>query len=320
MSRRRGSPSAAETGAAPRGRPVAFSIRLHPCRSGVDPPRSDARPLWRERAGRALCAGLCLLAAAASADERVLALTPHVVETLYAVGAGDQIVGVVAFSDHPAEARGHPSVGSYRRIATEAALRLEPTLAIAMDPSVSGLSGLRAAGIPVEYSNPRTVEAVIDDIVRLGGLVGRGRPAAQVAEGLRSRLQRLRRRRPNPPIRVFYEIWHDPLTTAGGRSFISDALREIGMANVFDELPLAYTRVSTEAVLRSAPSVVVPAPNPGHASDCERFWRGWLGDDADVAFVTAAHEILERPGPRLIDGMERLQADILKAAAKGGKH
>lgn len=251
-------------------------------------------------------------APSARAEERILALAPHIVETLYAVGSGDQIVGVVRFSDYPPEARQIPQVGSYTGIAVEAALRLEPTLAIALDESVSGLDRLRAMGLEIEYSYPKTVGEVLTDILRLGELVGRAPEARALVERFRARLEALRRNRPDPPVRVFYETWYDPLITAGRPSFLTSALREIGAENVFGDLPIDGPRVSTEAVLRAAPAAIVI---PGESRDVaarKRVWRESF-PSADVVIVEAAHDLLHRPGPRLIDGMERLQEDLLRA-------
>lgn len=255
------------------------------------------------------------LSGPASADERVLALAPHIVEILYAVGAGEQIVGVVRFSDYPPEAKRHPQVGSYKAVTAEAALRLQPTLVIAMDETVSGLDRLRAMGLRVEYSYPETVEGVLSDILRIGRLVDREEQAKRLEAQLRERLQRLRAARPTLPIRVFYEIWHNPLVTAGGPSFISDALEEVGAVNVFRDVPLEGPRVGVESVVRAAPRVIIV---PGESRDvAERMkqWREWFAGDTALAFVEAEHDLLHRPGPRLIDGMERLQRELLQAVA-----
>lgn len=260
---------------------------------------------------------LCLFASRGSAEERILALAPHVVETLYAVGAGPEIVGAVSFSDYPEAARALPHVGNYRQIAVEAAIRLRPTLAIAMDSGVTGLDKLREFGIRVELSHPTTVEEVIEDIVRLGAITGHEKEAERVASDFRDRLVQLRRRRPSPRPRVFYEIWHEPLVTAGGGGFISNALLEIGAHNIFQSLTADSPRVSIEAVLRAKPDVLII---PGEARDVAERARVWreLMQDPNVKVVEADHDLLHRPGPRLIEGMERLQRDLRQALQGAG--
>ena len=263
-------------------------------------------------AGRALVLGAllaCAVALPASAEERILALAPHVVEILYAVGAGPEIVGAVSFADHPPAAKALPRIGDYRKVSVEAALRLEPTIAIAMDEEVIGLDRLRELGVRVETSHPTTVEGVLDNIVRLGTIAGHRARAEEVAAELRARLEVLRESRFEQAPTAFYEIWHEPLIAAGGGSFISDALREIGVANVFGDLPSDSPRVSIEAVLRKRPDVLIL---PGESRDVGERVAEWtsLFRHPGLRTVEAAHDLLHRPGPRLIDGMEKLQRDL----------
>ncbi|MCP5057161.1 MAG: cobalamin-binding protein [bacterium] len=261
------------------------------------------------RTARFALALLFLVASPGFAEERILALAPHVVETLYAVGAGPEIVGAVSFSDYPDEAKALPRVGNYRKVTVEAAIRLRPTLAIAMDDGVIGLDKLRELGIRVEVSHPTTVLGVADDIVRLGKMTGHGAEAMRVADSIRKRLEILRNRRRKPMPRVFYEIWHDPLVTAGGGGFISSALLEIGARNIFEDLSADSPRVSIEAVLRAKPDVLVIPDEARNVGERARTWRE-LMEKPDQIVVRADHDLLHRPGPRLIDGMELLQRDL----------
>lgn len=257
-----------------------------------------------------------VLAAATSAEERTLALAPHVVEVLYAIGAESQIVGAVRYADYPPAAQALPHVGSYRAIAVESALRLRPTLAIALDRSVGGIDQLEAMGVRVEFSHPWSVRETIADIERLGRLVGRPAPALALATELRQRLAKLAASRPEKPVRVFYELWFDPLMTVGRGSFLNDALTEIGAENVFAALPFESPQVNIESVLRAAPDVIVI---PGEARDVAkraRQWRDWFSHRR-IQTVEAPHDLLHRPGPRLLDGMEQLQAALLQATALG---
>jgi len=256
---------------------------------------------------------LCLLASA-SAEQRILALAPHAVESLYAVGAGPEIVGTVAFSDHPAAAKTLPRIGDHTKISVEAALRLRPTLVIALDDEVVGVPALRKMGIRVEESHPTTVEEVLEDILHLGSLTGHDEEAHRVVVDLRARLEVLRRARPAVPPKVFYEIWHEPLIAAGGGSFISDALREVGAHNIFAHLPTESPRVSIEAVLRERPDVLIIPSEAREVSERARAWQRLLGGD-EVPVVEVAHDLLHRPGPRLVEGMERLQRDLLAVLA-----
>ncbi len=252
-------------------------------------------------------------AAPANAERRIAALAPHIVEILYAIDAGADVVGAVSFSNHPPEAAALPRVGNYRGVSVEGVLRLEPSLVIAMDASVTGVSELEQQGVRVEYSYPSSVGGVLEDIIRIGDWVDRKPEAARLAGRLRGRLRKLRERRPEEPIRVFYEIWHTPLRTAGGPSFISNALEMIGAENVFSAIEIDAPRVSPEAVLRAAPRAIIVPGESRDVAERERAWRELFEHTPEIVVVEASHDLLHRPGPRLIDGMEQLQGALLRA-------
>ncbi len=265
--------------------------------------------VWRLSA----LASVIVAMSAPAHEERILALAPHIVEILFAIGAGDRIVGVGSFADHPEQARSLPHVATHERLSLEPALRLRPTVAIALDRGLARLDELERLGVRVEVSHPHTVVEVLDGIVQLGRIVGEEVRAGELERMLRERLERMRARRPAAAPRVFYEIWPSPLIAAGGRSFVSDAMRELGFANVFGEVPMEGPRVSVESVIRASPDVVVVTGEGGDAQARVTFWRQWLGKDARI--VVAAYDRIHRPGPRLFDGMESLQSDVLAVLA-----
>jgi ABC-type hemin transport system substrate-binding protein len=283
-----------------------------------DPPPASRASIRIAAIATLSALALAFCATPARARERVLALAPHVVEMLFAIGAGDRIVGAVRFSDYPPEARGLPQVGGYKAIAVEAALRLRPTLAITLDDSASGIERLRDLGVRVEVSRPQSIDGVLADIVRIGAMVDCEPAARALSRRLGARLEELRARRPARPPRVFYEVWHQPLLTAGGSSFLSSALAEIGVENVFDGVATETVRVSPEAVLRAAPDAIVIPTEARDVAERERVWRTWFGDRPELVVIAAEHDLLHRPGPRLIEGMERLQAALLRSMAGAG--
>lgn len=238
--------------------------------------------------------------------ERILALAPHVCEILYAIGAEDKIVGAVDYCDYPEAALSIPRVGGYQQVHLEPALRKAPTLAIAMDRGVAGIAQLQAQGIRIMESYPSNMEGVIADIRNIGNSTGHPEEANMVAADLEGRLQRVRQRQQGKrPIRVFYEIWGDPLITSGKNNFISSLLHEAGARNVFDDVEIDTPRVNIESVIRARPDVVVI---PTESRDIEQrkiFWRKWLGEE--VRIIVVQHDLMHRPGPRLIDGLEQLQ-------------
>ncbi len=246
---------------------------------------------------------LCLYSASpAFAGERILALAPHICEVLYAIGAEKDVVGAVSYCDYPEAANQLPRVGAYNRINIEAAIALAPTMAIVLDMQTPGVKQLQALGVKVIQSYPKKVDEVLADIRRLGLLTGHQKKAFQLANGLQQRLDKLDVYNSQTP--VFYEIWADPLLTAGKDTFIHDVLWRIGLANVFGDVELEAPRVNVEAVIAAKPKVIII---PSEKRDVEKrtfFWRKWLGKDVRVISVNP--DLVHRPGPRLLDGMEYL--------------
>ncbi len=262
------------------------------------------------RVGLVLCV-LILLPNSAAAAERILALAPHVCEILFAVGAGDEVVGAGEHCDYPAAARHLPRVADYRQVYVETALRLRPTLAIALRNDLPGMAELAERGVRLAASDPHTVQGMLSDILRLGRLAGHGADAGRVVTGLRRHLQSMRDARPAVHPRVYYEIWSRPLIAAGGASLIGNAMQWLGLDNVFADVRQEGPRVSVESVLLARPDIIVLSSRSNVAAR-ERFWLRWF-KRRPVHFVVADADLMQRPGPRLIDGMQRLQSAVKQA-------
>lgn len=256
---------------------------------------------------------LLLCAGQAWAGERILALSPHICEMLYAIGAGDEVVGGVDYCDMPAEARALPRVGSYDRISSEAALALRPTMAVALDEQMAGVATLKRFGVRIVRSNPATVDEVLDDLRRLGELTGHRQQADRVAADFDRRLRKLAARRPDHSLEVLYELWPDPLLVVGGRGFLQDVLQRLGLHNVFSDIPMESPKVNLESVIRARPQIIIVPEEGRDVTARQRFWRQWLGDGVRVVAVNP--DLLQRPGPRLIDGMEALMRKLRAGGA-----
>ena len=247
--------------------------------------------------------------------KRIVALAPHIAESLYAAGAGGQLVGTVDYSDYPPEAKKLPRVGGYSRVDLEAVAALKPDLVLAWESgnNMPQVDKLKALGLTVYVSQPNKMENVADQLERLGQLAGTEAVAKPAAERFRQRLERLRQANAaKPPVRVFYQIWKTPLMTVGGPQIISDAIRLCGGENVFGKLDKMAPTVSIEAVLEANPEAIV-ATGMGDARP------DWLGDWDKWTQLTAVKrknlfhinpDIMQRHTPRILDGAERLCAHL----------
>lgn len=251
--------------------------------------------------------------------KRIVSLAPNITEVVYAAGAGDKLVGSVDFSDYPAAAKTLPRVGSYARVDIEAIAALRPDLVLAWDsgnPS-AGIMQLRKLGIPVFVTEPRTLDDVARDLERYGTLAGTG--AGKVAaQAYRKRLQSMQQQASRPPVRVFYQIWDEPLMTVNGRQIISDVIRLCGGVNVFAELPALAPTVSVESVLAADPDVIIAGGMGERNASWLEPWKKWprLKATAKRNLFFIDPNLLQRHTPRLLDGAEVLCAKLEEARSK----
>ena len=252
--------------------------------------------------------------------QRVISLAPHATELLFAAGAGDSVVGVLAPGDWPAQARRLPKVGDANAVNLEGILALKPDLIVAW-PYLPPLQveRLREMGIVVYLSDPRTPTAIADDIERLGVLTGHGDEAGRTAASLRARIARQRERYADADrVRVFYEIWNRPIYTVGGGHLITVAIELCGGSNVFAAQALPAPQVSVESVLAAAPAAIVAGTDGGVRPEWLDEWRAWPALPAVAQgnlFVVDA-DLLHRAGPRFVDGIEQLCAALAVARAR----
>jgi iron complex transport system substrate-binding protein len=243
---------------------------------------------------------------------RIVSLTPHLTELLYAVGAGGQVVGADSASDFPAAARALPRVGDYSRIGFERILALKPDLILVWmgGNRAADIHGVAQLGVPVLRTEARR----LDDVARLLRLLGKATGHAEAGEAAaRDYLRRLDALKKSyartHPIPVFYQIWDRPLMTVGGVHWIDEALDLCGARNVFGELDAAAPVVSREAVLRRRPALIVGGSD---APDMRRGWQRFASLPAvkNNAFVRVDADRLHRATPRLVEGVAGLCAAL----------
>ncbi|WP_417069429.1 cobalamin-binding protein [Niveibacterium terrae] len=248
----------------------------------------------------------------ASAARRIISLSPHATELLYAAGAGERLIAVSAYSDWPAAARKLPSVGSYQALDLERIASLHPDLVVgwASGNPQPQIARLRALGIPVFLSEPRQIGQIAANLRTLSRLTGSAVAGEAAAKRFEAQITALQSRYSGRrTVKVFYEIWPQPLMTLNGQHMVSAAITLCGGENVFASLgPLAPT-ISQEAVLKARPELILTPSEAGQASaQALAEWKRWPQLPAvryrNLASVDG--NLLNRSGPRFADGAEQL--------------
>jgi len=240
--------------------------------------------------------------------QRVISMSPHVTELLFAAGGGERIVGAMNFSDYPEAAKKIPLVGSNAQIDIERIIALKPDLLVVWQSGNTArqLEQLARLGIPIFYSEPKKVDQVADTLVRFGQLLATEPAANAAAAGFRARIAALATRYSGRPVvRVFYQIWDKPLYTLNGKQIVSDAIRLCGGENIFADLKVVAPSVSMEAVLQENPEAIFGGDQHDPADAGLNIWKPYktmLAVQRGNMF-TLGGELLTRAGPRMTLGV-----------------
>jgi len=237
---------------------------------------------------------------------RIVSLSPHLTELVYAAGGGASMVGAVDYSDFPPPARELPRVGSDAHINLESVLSLKADLIVAWPNAgtVRAVDRLTELGIPVFRSEPRDLEDIATTLERLGILAGSEAQARRSAKEFRERKAALEKRYSHrAKVRVFYQVWDRPLITVNGEHVISKVIGLCGGENVFAALPLIAPEVDAEAVLKARPDVLLTSTSDARPPR-------WL---AGVHVAVVPPDLIQRHTPRLLDGAEHVCKALEKA-------
>ena len=244
---------------------------------------------------------------------RIVSLAPSVTETLFALGAGDRVVGDTDFCDYPPEAKQKTHIGGPVSPSIEAIAALHPDLVVATREinRPESVHALEQLGIAVYATDPQSVEQVFTSTERLGDLLGAGSAGHMLTADLRRRLNEIDRRLAGLPAKsVLMIVWLDPLMSVGRNTFLDDALRRAGAHSVIDS-PQGWPTIDLEQVVRLQPDYLIISNDNARQVQREltelQERPGWRQLEAvrKRRFVVVS-EAMSHPSPRLVDGIEQL--------------
>ena len=250
----------------------------------------------------------------AATPRRVVALAPNLTEIVFALGAGDRLVGVSDYSDYPPAARAIPRVGGLE-VSAERVASLSPDLVLATpEGNAKGpVTALAAAGVPVLAVPGGSLDDVLRAIDLIARRLGKTAEGERLVRALAARREAVRRARPaGPAPTAAMLIWPDPPQGAGAGTFLNDVLTEAGARNALADRP-GWPLVSEEWLATTPLDVLVLPDSEQTRSAYERaLASGPLsrGTAARARVIRIDESELTRPGPRVFDALERLASAL----------
>jgi len=244
--------------------------------------------------------------------QRIISLAPNLTEILFALGLGNRVVGVTSYCDFPDAAKEKEKVGDTIHPNLEKIISLKADLVVVSTSSQleNMTRRLDQLAIPVYVTNPRTARDVVASIRSLGEVTGTSGRAAEVASGMESRISAVERRVSNlPRPSVLYVLQIGPLITAGRNTFINDLINIAGGKSISGEETADYPQFSRETVIARAPEIIVAPGSHGSELVKESDLRRDLATTPAIRsnrIVWVTPDLVDRPGPRIVDGLEQL--------------
>jgi len=280
---------------------LSLTVSCSP-RSNQNAPQSSTREVTDE-AGRRL--------RLPEKIDRIVSLAPNLTEIVYAVGAGEQLVGDTEYCDYPAAAKSVAKIGDTMHPSVERIIALKPQIVL-----VSTASQLEAftkqldqQNITVYVTNPQSLEDVFRSIQTLGDLFGHHDWTTTMVAQLRTRAAAVEvATKTVKPVKVFYQVSDEPLYTIGRDAFLTDLIRRAGGVSVTADVPGAFPRYSDEAALAAKPDAII-LPSGGAMATANLKAAPALKNSPAVLnnrIYKIDENHLQRPGPRLIDGLEEM--------------
>ncbi len=237
---------------------------------------------------------------------RAVSLAPNLTEIVFAVGAGEKLVGRTSFDNFPPEAEKIQTVGDTLNPNIENIIALKPQVVLVSTASQieTFTKTLESQGITVFVTNPNSLEDIYKSISQIGEILGQKEKANEVVEGLKKRVTSVEEKTQNAEkVKVFVQI-DKSLYTIGKESFITDLIEKAGGISVTKDIETAYPKISKETALALNPDVIILSDSADNNEPNEVFKNSSAVKNNRVYKINA--DILSRPAPRIVDALEQI--------------
>jgi len=252
--------------------------------------------------------------------DRAISLAPNLTEMIFAVGAGDKLVGVTSYCNYPPEAKKLEKIGDTQTPNIEKIIALKPQVVFVSTASQleSFSKTLDEQGIAVYVTNPSNLDAVLKNLTQLGELFGTVDSASRKVRELSERLKEIsghveldkhfRMEIGESSPRVFIQISNEPLFTIGKESFLTELIQQAGGESVTKDVPTAYPKLSKETAAALDPDVIILSDSEDNREPSGVLKGSKAVKNGRVYRINA--DIISRPGPRLVDALEEISAKL----------
>ncbi len=244
---------------------------------------------------------------------RAVSLAPNITEMVFAIGAGDRLVGVTTYCNYPVGATAKEKVGDTQTPNIEKIIALKPQVVL-----ISTASQLEAfnttlaeQGIAVYVLDAKSLDGVLENLRQLGQLFGKREAAENLVVSLSGRATAIRQRSGHgrhEPLRVFLQISNEPLFTIGKDSFLTELLEHAGGMSVTKDVPSGYPKLSKETAAALDPDVIFLSDSEDNREPNGVFKNSKAVRTGRVYRINA--DIISRPGPRLVDALEEIASKL----------
>ena len=259
--------------------------------------------------------------------KRIVSLAPSNTEILFALGLGNNVVGVTDYCDYPPEAKKKPKIGGYSTVNIEKVLALNPDLVVAAyGNGAETIEILRGYGIRVVALNPKNLSDVMRDIMLLGKITGREENATRLVEMMKKKIDEVKRRAANISSKpeVAHVLWNDPVWVSGRDTFVDELIKIAGGKNAFEDME-GWKIVSIEDFLARNPDIIIVNSGTGMSKGNNILYHWALKELKDVKAVREGRvyvidsDIISRPSYRLVYALEEISKIIQDYSKSKGK-
>lgn len=239
--------------------------------------------------------------------ERVVSLAPNLTESIFAVGAGDRLVGVTTFCNYPEDANKIQKIGDTMNPNMEAIIALKPQIVFVSTASQieNFTKTLEQQNITVFVTAPKDLNGVLANLRQLGDIFGTTERTTILLNELQEKILAVDEQvRDKPQVKTFVQISKEPLFTIGKDSFLTEIIERGGGISVTKTVETAYPKLSKETALALNPEAIILSESPDNLEPNDVFKNSNAVKNKKIFKINA--DLLSRPSPRLFDALEQI--------------